>query len=334
MSPEDINYLDIKKCLLVPARPLLDEFLQQYFTYFHPSFPIINEALFWAMYRGQRATLATLEPCMPLLVLQSMFFLACPYVSASTLEQLGFADIQAAQKGFYERVKTLYHMETEPSRLHQAQAALALSFWQAPAEKPATRTSNMWLCIAIENAKALNAHHCHAWSPPTIVAEDFPLNTYTKTSLRRLWACCIVRDGVLAVALRQHCRITSEDLGTEPKPILTQEDLSIEVGRSEVQKPASKERTITMFLRLTELCGHIHRISSLVYPYDKEADVRYLTNFDDISRLEDVKSTLARWHASTKLLAQSPSFKSDAQTASGDDQVAALSLHAMYILYQ
>jgi hypothetical protein len=334
LAPEDINYLDIKQCLSVPARPLLDEFMQQYFTYFHPSFPLINEALFWTMYRGQRSALTTLEARMPLLVFQSMLFLACPYVSACTLERLGFADTQAAQKAFYERVKTLYYMDTELSKLHQAQAALALSFRQAPTEKPATRTSNMWLCIAVENAKALNAHHCHALSHPSRTAEDFPASTYNKASLRRLWACCIVRDGALAVTLRQNCRITSEDLGTEPRSILSQEDLSIEVGRSEVQSPASKERTIATFLRLIELCGHIHRISSLVYPYDREPNVRYLAHPDEISRLQDARSTLAGWYASTMLLDQGPSLKGDAQTASVDGRVAALALHSLYIQYQ
>lgn len=53
IPPEDVKFLEMKGCLHVPPRAILDEFIRQYFLHVHPCLPVLNEAEFWRIYRGK-----------------------------------------------------------------------------------------------------------------------------------------------------------------------------------------------------------------------------------------------------------------------------------------
>jgi hypothetical protein len=36
IPPQDLHFLELQGCLLVPAQPLLDEFVREYFLHVHP----------------------------------------------------------------------------------------------------------------------------------------------------------------------------------------------------------------------------------------------------------------------------------------------------------
>jgi len=46
LSPQEVNFLEAQGCFRVPSRPILDEFIREYFLHMHPMLPIINEGLF------------------------------------------------------------------------------------------------------------------------------------------------------------------------------------------------------------------------------------------------------------------------------------------------
>lgn len=48
----DFKFLETKGCFHLPARPVLDEFVVEYFRHVHPMLPILDEGAFWNMYLG------------------------------------------------------------------------------------------------------------------------------------------------------------------------------------------------------------------------------------------------------------------------------------------
>ncbi|KAM0331295.1 hypothetical protein ACHAQA_002965 [Verticillium albo-atrum] len=265
LPPEDVNFLELKNCLRVPSRIYLDEILQQYFRYVHPFFPLVNEALFWDVYHGADLVADNPLPRFPLLVLQAMLFTACSFVSPSTLEQLGYSSVRAARRIMYERAKMLFNFEAEGSRLHMAQAALLLSYWTPPFEEAAYKPNTGWLRVAIENAKSVKAHQWNSYAAPNRA----PIEDYEKIALKRLWGCCIIRGGTLAISSRRCCQALGLDSDPNARFSLTYEDLEDEVHESRVYDPKTKKQLIMAFLGLAEICLHVVATSMLLFPFDR-----------------------------------------------------------------
>jgi len=50
ISPSDIGYLKRQGSFSIPARPVLETFVRQYFLCVHPFLPVLDEALFWDIF--------------------------------------------------------------------------------------------------------------------------------------------------------------------------------------------------------------------------------------------------------------------------------------------
>lgn len=72
LTAQDLAFLEAKGALHVPERPLLDEFMRQYFLHVHPMLPLIDEGDFWDTYQQTDAT-----KLIPLLLFQAMVFASC-----------------------------------------------------------------------------------------------------------------------------------------------------------------------------------------------------------------------------------------------------------------
>jgi hypothetical protein len=297
LPPEDVNFLELKNCLRLPSRVYLDEILQQYFRYVHPFFPLINEALFWDVYHGADLVADNPLPRFPLLVLQAMLFTACSFVPAATLEKLGYTSVRSARRTMYERAKLLFNMEAENSRLHMAQAALLLSYWTPPFEEAAFKPNTHWLRVAIENARSVRAHQYSSTSSTTRSS----IEDYEQIALKRLWGCCIIRGGTLAISSRRCC----QDLGLDPDSNtgfpLTREDLEDEVHESRVYDPETKRSLISAFMGLAEICVHVVATSILLFPLDNSQPgvTRINDQVEESIRILTCKMTLDRWHGTT-----------------------------------
>ncbi|GKT53821.1 fungal specific transcription factor [Colletotrichum tofieldiae] len=104
ISSEDVNYLELQGCLHLPARPMLDDFVEQYYLHVHPLVPLIDEGGFWDMY-SQTEKESVSDVKMSLLLFQSMLFSSCTFVPFDTIEKLGFSTFRTARAAFYRRVK-------------------------------------------------------------------------------------------------------------------------------------------------------------------------------------------------------------------------------------
>jgi hypothetical protein len=298
LSPEDINYLELKHCLRVPCRVFLNEFVQQYFRYVHPFLPLINEASFNKIYDGgDEQDQANTTGTFSLLVFQAMLFTACSFVSPKTLRRLGFSSVKAARRTMFERARLLYTFEVETSRLHVAQASLLLSYWTPASEDVSSRPNAAWLRIAIEKAKQLRAHQA-VLEPANLVE---PADKHFNNSLKRLWACCIVRDGTMAISSRRRCQLTPGELEQPTTFSLRFEDLQDEIRRSKAYIPQVKMRLLEIFLDLGELCVQIAQMSTLLFPYDANQSVinRMSSPVNETASLISCQTALERWHAKT-----------------------------------
>lgn len=72
LPKDDVEFLISKRCLHIPRKDALDEFVKQYFTVVHPFVPLMNEAEFWRLYMGSGNSRK-----ISLFVFQAMLFSCC-----------------------------------------------------------------------------------------------------------------------------------------------------------------------------------------------------------------------------------------------------------------
>ncbi|CAG9986528.1 unnamed protein product [Clonostachys byssicola] len=191
MDPDAAQFLEKRGCLHLPAPPILEEIIQSYFLYFHPLVPLLVEQAFWEAYDGHGSA-DPLARAIPLFILQAMLFVSCPYVSLESLDRLGFRTVKEARAEFYSRAKTLFDLQIDLDDRARSQGALMLTYRTTEFND---RSATYWLGISIHYAKNIEAY-CYD--------ENLDL------SLKRLWWCCVLRDRVLALALRQAPLISPE----------------------------------------------------------------------------------------------------------------------------
>lgn len=52
LSLQEIDFLKSQGCFDIPSKPILDQFIHQYFLHVHPILPLIDEKIFWCLYMG------------------------------------------------------------------------------------------------------------------------------------------------------------------------------------------------------------------------------------------------------------------------------------------
>ncbi|CVL07975.1 uncharacterized protein FMAN_09686 [Fusarium mangiferae] len=245
---EVAKLLEQRGCLHVPAKHILDEFMEKYFSYFHPLVPILDEQRFWVSYGEQGETNGDLS----LFVLQAMLFVSSPYVPLKTLIGLGFRTVQEAQDEFYIRATTLFDLQSTLSDQDRAQGAMMLTYRTVSFmdKKPL-----YWLSISIHYAKSAGAHR-----------HQENQDTREGTLLKRLWWCCILRDQILALALHQSPLVNRSALETSC-PALSVADFTHEIRTSRVYEHVDKQiivRIAIVLCEFSDILGDILLLSPLV----------------------------------------------------------------------
>ncbi|KAM5347621.1 hypothetical protein ACJ41O_007445 [Fusarium nematophilum] len=280
---QDVSFLELQGCLKVPTRPYLDEFVQHYFLHVHPLLPLLNEADFWEVYEHD-STRPPKNP-IPLLLFQAMLFATSTHVSQSTVRALGYPDFRSMRAALFRRTKLLYDLETESSPVVISQASVLLSLASLPANgKPRT----IWLSLAIENAKAAEAHLYSTMAP-----------SKQRNILKRLWWCCIIRDRSMGLLLRRSINITREQFNLENDP-LGARDLRDELQHSRVYSPSTKlklaevlSQSVQLFIKLTE-------VLMLIFPPGGMGAMQPQQD-QSIIQLYECRSGLREWSSLTAL---------------------------------
>ncbi|KAH8675040.1 fungal-specific transcription factor domain-containing protein [Ilyonectria robusta] len=282
--PQDLQFLESQCCIHVPTRPIMDELMRQYFLHLHPMLPIINEASFWNIYSSDTGEYA-LDDRIPLIVLQAMLFACCNFVPLPFLRNLGFGTARVARAAFYRRAKLLFDLNAESCPIALSQAALLLSSWSLFSAGIQRNPSIPWLDIAIQQAKNAEAHNHE-------VIRTWPKR---RAVLKRLWWCCIIRDRIFGMGMRNGIKITRNDFDFQIQNALGFADLSDEIENSKVHDPGTKRRLVEIFELLIELCIMLTDILDLAFPLETSSGWREVC-MDEEERVTGYKLALERWH--------------------------------------
>jgi hypothetical protein len=76
VQPGEVRFLEFAGSLHVPMKPVLDEFVQQYFLHVQPHLPLLKEREFWEAYEQSLADTENLVP-VSLFLFQAMLFASC-----------------------------------------------------------------------------------------------------------------------------------------------------------------------------------------------------------------------------------------------------------------
>ncbi|KAH7016409.1 uncharacterized protein B0I36DRAFT_436093 [Microdochium trichocladiopsis] len=303
---EDVNYLESCGCLHVPARPLLDNFVEQYFLHIHPLLPLVDEGDFWEMYSEVEA------PCppdnrMPLLLFQAMLFSSCAL---------------------------LYDFDAEIDQLPLAQASLLLMHWVPPSNFPSSPYKT-WLGRALQHAKSINADRYGAM--PKLPAWASPDARKYHKACRRMWWCCIILDRISPLSGRYGNRITRDTFDFAKATALGAADLEDEIYRSSVYSPAAKRRLIGLFEVYLKFTLLLTDVLTLVFPFEDSLRMNHQPCDEDGAQIEICDAALKSWFAVAS--EKFRPFQGTSRTAAGGlgkqelHRSEALHVNLMYIYY-
>lgn len=178
-------------------------------------------------------------------------------------------------------------MERSPVAI--AQAALLLSSWNPPA-KGSLKPQTSWLTIAIDNAKAANAH---AFS--NVISS--PEKEGDHDDLVRLWWCCIIRDRIMPLGLRRSMILTPTqfDFDSESNVQRGIEALQGEVYRSRMYDAETRNSLANTTKYYVKLCLILTDVLQRLYPASTCADS---AGHSSVSS-ETCNAKLLSWYADT-----------------------------------
>ncbi|KAH7120514.1 fungal-specific transcription factor domain-containing protein [Dactylonectria macrodidyma] len=327
---QDVSYLEAQSCLHVPIRPILDVFLEKFFTHIHLFLPLIDEGDFWEMYSPNSHTAN--DDTTSLLVLQAMLFSSCCFVSLEVVKRLGFSDVRTARAEFYRRTKLLYDLESESAHLPMAQSALLLMGW-VPQSVSTTSPSpfRTWLSLAIQHAKHINSDR-YAETGDTATAM-LPVQKRQCKALRRLWWCCIILDRLSPLCTRFRHQITQDRFDIQHCVPLGFADLQHEIHRSRIFSPATKRRHILLFSTFLKLIIILTDVLSIAFPMESTAQSDTASVKHREACLDKCDGLLNGWYRTAS--AEFPPNYGDHRDQPDDLSTKSVILHTnlMYIYY-
>ncbi|KAF5650035.1 cutinase transcription factor 1 beta [Fusarium sp. NRRL 52700] len=292
----DFHHLNAQGCLRVPSKPILDEFIRHYFLYIHPLLPLINEADFWNAYDPTPNSTTTGTP-VSMLLLQSMMFASCTFVSKESLRTLGFATILEAKEAFYTKAKLLYDFSTDPDPISITQSALLLTYWCPTFRSGPGKANSRWLRIAIQHAKSCDAD---SYDSPSYGLHISQQDVKRRNVLKRIWWCCIIRDRIMPLCVRRNIQITSAHFDFANCSPLCYDDLVDELESSRVYNIATKHKLILTLERLTELCVTLTDVLGLVYPTETLPILDAEAHSTAYAQVQEHKRSLKNWAVATR----------------------------------
>ncbi|KAF4950264.1 hypothetical protein FGADI_8315 [Fusarium gaditjirri] len=330
ISQQDLNYMEAQGCLHVPTRPILDNFVEQYFRHHHPLLPLLNEGDFWDMY-SQRESKGP-QDTMSLLVFQAILFASCSFVSLHIIKQLGFSSHRTARAEFYRRTKLLYDLGSETSSLPLAQAAILMMNW-VPPSNTTLNPYKTWLSLAIQHARSINADR-YTEVPELIDMASTKQRKY-QNSLHRLWWCCVIMDRLSPLCTRFSLHITHDRFDFKNTIPLGAEHLQDDIYRSSVFTPATKRRHIGIFSKFLELMILLTDVLTLTYPFEDSVQSKSRFAEDENLAFEKCEASLKAWYV--RVSAQFPPFENEPKNphekCNDQDKSIVLQTNLMYIYY-
>lgn len=143
--------------------------------------------------------------------------------------------------------------------------------------------ASYWLSTAVHYAKAAGAH---------LYSSN---NTSARVSLKRLWWCCVLRDKIMVLALRQSPLFSQHNYDTESEG-LDFGDLAHEIHGSRVYDAHTKRLLIQLPMVLCELSMILSQIPLLLSSDTTRGFQRYLLSTE---RIASLLNSLDSWYETT-----------------------------------
>ncbi|KAH8695414.1 fungal-specific transcription factor domain-containing protein [Talaromyces proteolyticus] len=205
LARQDVDYLNSKGCLTLPADETCRDLLRAYFYYIHPIMPIIDVTEFPSFSKsGLQANERNLS------LLWSMFFVASNFIPTGSYIAAGFSTRKEMTEAMYSRAKCVYNTVDEEDKIVRLQTALLLGFWHSEFDNHTQPW--YWTGIAINLAQIMGLHR-----DPDAIKYNASISDRQRSLWRRLWWCCFFRDRWLSLTLGRPLRINLSDCNT-PMP--------------------------------------------------------------------------------------------------------------------
>ncbi|TWU76018.1 hypothetical protein ED733_007175 [Metarhizium rileyi] len=249
ISAGTMRYLRDEGALTLPDLHTCLPALQAYFTWFHPSFPVLDRA-------EVTRRLAAMD--ISRFLLQAMLFIGATYCDDDTIVAMGFEDRSEAKSILYTRARLLFHADWEKDEMILIQSLFLMSFWRGgPAD---VRDVRYWLGVVITLSESYGLHR----SPRSISK-----GTHMNRMRRRIWWSIYVRERQVAAALGLPSRIRDEDCDIEP---LGATDLESEtLCSSNPLFGSCQPEHITYTIKMVEMARLLGRVIDLHFAPGKRA---------------------------------------------------------------
>ncbi|OWT43551.1 acyl-CoA dehydrogenase [Pochonia chlamydosporia 170] len=293
ISASTMRYLRDEGALTLPDLQTCLPALQAYFTWFHPSFPILDRA-------EVTRRLAAMD--ISRFLLQAVLFIGATYCDDATILDMGFTDRSEAKRVLYTRARLLFHADWEKDEMILIQSIFLMSFWRGgPAD---VRDVRYWLGVVITLSESYGLHR----SPRSISK-----GTHMNRMRRRIWWSIYVRERQVAAALGLPSRIRDEDCDIEP---LSATDLESEALSANNQLFGScQPEHITYTIKMVEIARLLGRVIDLHFAPGKRASTA--------GDVQDLDNALEAWKDS---LPDSMKYATD----EGSESVWTCLLHLAY----
>ncbi|ODA80164.1 hypothetical protein RJ55_03122 [Drechmeria coniospora] len=197
ISASTMRYLRDEGALTLPDLRTCLPALQAYFTWFHPSFPVVDRAEI-----TRRLAAMNISP----FLLQAMLFIGATYCGDDTIVAMGFRDRAEAKRLLYTRARLLFHADWEKDEMILIQSIFLMSFWRGgPAD---VRDVRYWLGVVVTLSESYGLHR----SPKSSMSKD----AHATRMRRRIWWSIYVRERQVAAALGLPSRVRDEDCDMDP----------------------------------------------------------------------------------------------------------------------
>ncbi|CEJ87071.1 hypothetical protein VHEMI04292 [[Torrubiella] hemipterigena] len=308
LSPESIAELAFNQCFSIPRRHILHQLMMTYFQVVHPVMPVVDEGLIW-----RALTEHGPENKISLLLLQSIIFASCSFVPLPTLYELGYSTHNAARLDFYQRARTLFDLNAQADVLVQAQAATLLSY---SSSLQVIQSGRIWIARAIRIASTLNDSLSTIQTP------------YTRSMVKRLWWCILLRDTNFSVALYQPPQISPVHLAVYGS-WLEESDFAFEMEDSLVYSKADKLRLLEALRQRCQVAMILTDALQIIFPSLEYSSLSNLSNrlAQDAASLDDTLLSLECWAE------RSPPVTMQGSIVSDVEKFVSLMSHLTYMLF-
>jgi hypothetical protein len=155
------------------------------------------------------------------------------------------------------------------------------------------KENSYWLGLAIHFAKDAGAHEYDTKEQSS---------TYHRTTLKRLWWSCILRDRVISLALHRPLQLSSEDFDFSVAAFV-EGDFEDEIGKSKVYDQITKTALVQIIVSLSELTVSLTDAIMIICPRKSTPKLPAQSDLgQSYYRMDKCKTELDHWYERTSEL--------------------------------